>query len=261
MKTMKLLLFLAVMMLPGVNASAQTSNSLRGDANGDGVVNAADIVEIVNIILTGGNMAPAGVEAVDLGLPSGTLWANMNVGAFKAEDYGDYFAWGETTPQNDNQYSWASYRWCKGSEKTLTKYCYDSSYGYNGFTDRKTVLDAKDDAATANWGGDWRMPTKAQFDELIDNTTSEMTTQNGVYGRQFTSKTNGNSIFLPGAGYRRNDERGGVDAGWYWSSTLSEERWTERAWFLFFQSGDMSMHEKTDTYRYNGYSVRPVRKN
>ena len=256
---MKLLLFLAVMMLPGVNASAQTSNSLRGDANGDGVVNAADIVEIVNIILTGGNMAPAGVEAVDLGLPSGTLWANMNLGASKPEDYGDFFAWGEKTPQSNNQYSWASYKWCNGSEKTLTKYCINSSYGYNGFRDNLTELLPEDDAATVNWGGVWYMPTLEQFYELIDNTTSEMTTQNGVYGRKFTSTTNGNSIFFPTAGYCRDDNCGGVDAGWYWSSTLNGS--TFKAWFLFFKSGDMSMHGSTNTERYNGYSVRPVLKN
>lgn len=189
---MKLLLFLTVMTMPGVSANAQTTNSVRCDANGDGVVNAADIVEIVNIIINGNNgnngnsgdnKAPTGVEAVDLGLPSGTLWANMNVGASKPEDYGDYFAWGETIPHSDNQYNSESYKWCEGSTKRLTKYCTDSSYGWLENIDYLAILLPMDDAATANWGGDWCMPTLIQFGELIKYTTSEWTTQNGIYGR------------------------------------------------------------------------------
>ncbi len=195
-------------------------------------------------------------NAVDLGLPSGRLWASMNVGASSPEDYGDYFAWGETTPQSDNAYSWTSYKWCKGSESTLTKYCNDSSYGSDGFTDSKTVLDLEDDAARANWGGEWRMPTKAEFQELIDNTTSEWTTQNGEEGRKFTSKTNSNSIFLPAAGYRWADElKFAGSRGYYWSSSLYEG-YQYRAWGLHVNYGYVSTN---DYYRGRGHSVRPVR--
>lgn len=258
---MKLLLFLTVMMMPCVSANAQTSNPVRGDVNGDGIVNAADIVEIVNIIMNGDNgdnKVPAGVEAVDLGLPSGTLWANMNVGASKAEDYGGYFAWGETAPQSDNRYNLESYKWCNGSYNTLTKYCNKSSYGYNGFSDNLTVLLPEDDAATANWGGDWCMPTIAQFSELIKNTTSEWTTQNGMKGYKFTSKTNGNSIFLPAAGGRRDDYLSNAgSSGYYWSSTLYEAD-PGYARYLYFRSGGVYTG---DHYRYSGLPVRPVRKN
>ncbi len=215
------------------------------------------IIITVTVTASSGTETPAGLQAVDLGLPSGLKWASMNVGASSPEDYGDYFAWGETTPKS--VYNWSTYKWCNDSNKTLTKYCNDSSYGYNGFTDNKTVLDAEDDAATANWGGDWRMPTMADFEELLTNTTSEWTTQNGVYGRKFTSKTNSNSIFLPAAGARWNvqlDYAGSL--GYYWSSTLRED-YTSYARSLRFYSE----YVYTSDYglRNDGRSVRPVRKN
>ena len=96
-------------------------------------------------------------EHVDLNLPSGLKWAAYNVGAIIPEDYGDYFAWGETLPKN--YYYWNTYKWCNGTQTTLSKYCSDASYGNHGFTDQKTVLDLADDAARANWGGKWRIPT------------------------------------------------------------------------------------------------------
>ena len=157
-------------------------------------------------------------EYVDLGLPSGLLWATCNVGADTPEDYGDYFAWGETEPKDT--YGWSNYQYCMGSSTTLTKYCSNSDYGYNGFTDNLTALWPEDDAATVNWGGNWRMPTIDEWSELYDNTTNEWTTQNGVNGRLFTA-VNGNSIFLPAAGGRWDDVldldgRG----GYYWSTSL-----------------------------------------
>ena len=138
-----------------------------------------------------------GHEYVDLGLPSGILWATYNVGASKPEEGGDYFAWGETKPKA--RYSWDTYKWCNGNEKTLKKYCTDSEYGR---LDNKTTLDLLDDAANANWGGDWRIPTKSEQDELRNTsyTTWTWTTQNGVKGYKVTSKTNDNSIFLPAVG-------------------------------------------------------------
>ena len=107
-----------------------------------------------------------GHDWVDLGLPSGLKWAVCNVGADSPEGYGFYFAWGET--ETKSRYSWNTYKWCNGSYYTQTKYCTNSSYGT---VDNKTTLDLSDDAARANWGGSWRMPTKAEQDELRNNCT------------------------------------------------------------------------------------------
>lgn len=204
--------------------------------------------------------APEGVEAVDLGLPSGTKWANMNVGATTAWDYGLYFAWGETVGYGSDTsdgrfFDWASYKWCNGSSSTMTKYCTSSSYG---IVDNKTVLDLEDDAAHVNWGGDWRMPTIAEIQELLDNTTHEWTSVYGVKGRRFTSKNNGNSIFLPAAGCRLLSRLGrqGVD-GVYWSSSLDESN-PYRARYLYFLSEDA---DTGNNRRLLGFTVRPVLRN
>lgn len=192
-------------------------------------------------------------EYVDLGLPSGLLWATCNVGADSPEDYGDYFAWGETQPKSD--YSWGTYQYCNGSASTLTKYCNNASYGYNGFTDNLTTLQPSDDAATANWGTDWRMPTKEEWQELYSNTTHIWTTQNSVNGRLFTAP-NGNSLFLPAAGGYVGTSLGGAGTyGDYWSSSLEADK-PHRAWCLDFVSGNCGM---SYSYRKLGQSVRPVR--
>jgi hypothetical protein len=194
---------------------------------------------------------------VDLGLPSGTLWATYNVGANTPEEYGDYFAWGETQPKDT--YNWSTYQYCMGSNTTLTKYCNKSSYGYNGFTDNLTTLLPEDDAATANWGNGWRMPTLEELQELYDNTTVTWTTQNGVGGALFTAP-NGNSLFMPAAGGR-------LDGGLYqegthgscYSSTLCTDAPYAAKVFAFSLTGNyISCH--TNGYdRYIGRSVRPVR--
>lgn len=153
---------------------------------------------------------PVGDDWVDLGLPSGLLWATRNVGASSPEDYGDYFAWGETTPTSSH--SWDTYRYCIETSPgyyELTKYCSDSIYGYNYFSDNLTTLQPYDDAATVNYGG--RTPTEEEWEELIDHTTCEGIYRNGIFGRLFTG-TNGNSIFLP--------NRGGGSLCVYWSSSL-----------------------------------------
>ena len=189
---------------------------------------------------------------VDLGLPSGLLWATCNIGADAPEDYGDYFAWGETQPKDT--YNWSTYQYCDGSYNTLTKYCNNSNYGYNGFTDNLTTLLPEDDAATANWGSDWRMPTNEEWQELYQNTTVTWTTQNGVNGRLFTA-SNGNSLFLPAAGYRDGSNLSCAGSlGYYWSSSLSTDG-PYIAWDFYFSSGYYGMH---GGYRYYGQSVRPV---
>jgi uncharacterized protein (TIGR02145 family) len=190
---------------------------------------------------------------VDLGLPSGLLWATCNVGASAPEDYGDYFAWGETQPKDT--YLWSTYQHCNGSNSTMTKYCTNADYGNNGFVDNQTTLFPEDDAATANWGSGWRMPTKEEWQELLDNTTVTWTTQNGVNGRLFTA-SNGNSLFLPAAGYRNlsNLNLAG-SGGYYWSSSLYTGSPYD-AWNFYFGSGSYFMGYY---YRYYGLSVRAVR--
>ena len=194
-------------------------------------------------------------DYVDLGLPSGTLWATCNIGANTPEEYGDYFAWGETAPKD--VYNWSTYQYCMGSYNILTKYCTNSDYGYNGFTDNMTILLPEDDAATANWGNGWRMPTKEEWWELFDNTTNTWTTQNGVTGHLFTA-SNGNSLFLPAAGYRWDDDvfmYVGSD-GYYWSSSLDTDI-PGSAWNFYFSSDDYSVYYIY--YRNDGHSVRAVR--
>ena len=194
-------------------------------------------------------------DFVDLGLPSGTLWATMNVGAEAPEDYGDYFAWGET--EEKDSYDWSTYKWCNGSSNTLTKYCTSSNYGYNGFTDNKTELDPEDDAATVNWGQDWRMPSQDQIDELLNNCTSEWTTSNGVAGRLFTSNINGASLFLPAAGTRYGGSLydSGANGG-CWSRALGA-RHPGNAYGLYFYSD--GMNKLFAASREGGQSVRAVR--
>ena len=158
------------------------------------------LVFVFGMVVTscGGN--PDGGVAVDLGLPSGTLWADRNIGADSPEDCGDYFAWGETEPKTT--YNWSTYKWCKGRYGTLTKYCADLA---SGTVDNKMTLEPEDDAATANWGEAWCMPTYEQIHELYDECTLKMITQNGVNGYKMTGP-NGNSIFIPAAGFRSNDK-------------------------------------------------------
>ena len=199
-----------------------------------------------DVIVKGG-----GYEYVDLGLS--VKWAKCNVGAEKETDAGLYFAWGETTGYTasqvgtDKRFSWSEYKY-GNSSSNLTKY---------NQSDSKTVLDPEDDAASQIMGGDWRMPTDAEFQELIDKTTKERTQVNGVNGYKFTSKINGNSIFIPAAGYCGGGSVSNVGGnGRVWSSSLYTSN-PDSAWYLYFESGNCSMY---DSRRYYGRSVRGVRK-
>lgn len=184
-----------------------------------------------------------GHEYVDLGLPSGLLWATCNVGADSPEEYGDYFAWGETEPKS--YYDWSTYFDTNDGGSTFQKY-------YKG---GKTVLEPADDAAHVNWGGSWRMPTKEEQDELRSECIWEWTTQNGVNGRKVTGP-NGNSIFLPAAGSRYWSSLGSAGSGGeYWSSSLDAGS-SYLAYGLGFDSDYVDWHYYD---RGVGRSVRPVR--
>ena len=187
--------------------------------------------------------------AVDLGLPSGTLWADRNVGADSPEGYGDYFAWGETAPKST--YNWSTYKWCRGSSYTLTKYCTESYYGT---VDNKTVLDLEDDAAYVNMGPEWRMPTEDELLELDLYCAYVLTTQNGTYGYRVTGP-NGNSIFLPAASYRYGSNLSPAGSyGSYWSSSLYKS-YPYSAFELYFVSGSFGASSED---RYYGLPVRAV---
>ena len=196
-----------------------------------------------------------GHEYVDLGLPSGRLWAACNIGAENPESYGSYFAWGEIATKNS--YDWSNYQWCGGTYNTLTKYNTNSSYGT---VDNKTVLDMTDDVAREKWGHDWRMPTADEWQELYDNTTSEWTTIGGKRGMLLTSKVPGytdKTLFLPAAGYKIGETKGDeAYHGHYWSSSLFSS-YPRTAYHMFFDSDNVNPQDVYD--RPAGFSVRPVR--
>lgn len=191
---------------------------------------------------TGGESSSKAGKAVDLGLPSGTKWADRNVGAANAESYGDYFAWGETSQKD-------SYM----DNNCVTYGLNYSTLQSKGIIDSNGNLTAKYDAATVNWGKGWKTPTYAQVKELVNNCTWTWKTKNGILGYEVKSANNGNSIFLPFAGYRYGTslEYDGSD-GYYWSSTAGESN--GGAYGLVFASGNNNW----SSYRYVGFSVRPV---
>lgn len=188
-------------------------------------------------------------EAVDLGLS--VKWATCNLGAQNPEEYGCYYAWGET--RTKTEYTWETYRYCHGTENSLTKYCTNEDYGtYDG----KTVLDPKDDAASVRWLGQWRMPTAEEVGELVERCVWLWTSINGVDGYRVEGP-NGNSIFLPAAGfhdYDRLDFAGVI--GYYWCSSLNESI-PSSAFRLFFDS-DGRQDWNYAVYRYYGRTIRPV---
>ena len=190
-------------------------------------------------------------EYVDLGLPSGLKWAKCNVGAATETDYGDYFMWGSTTPNTADECTWAKAPFNNG----------DPYYNADAFKLMKDtvcpngILAKEYDAATQIMGGSWRMPTKDELKELLDNTTNEWTQVDGVNGRKFTG-SNGNSIFIPASGYCNDGSVYNVGYGGYvWSSSLRTSNPYD-AWYLYFYSSNCSM---SNSNRCNGRSVRGVR--
>ena len=213
--------------------------------------------------------APSNYEYVDLGLS--VNWATFNVGATKPEEFGDYYAWGETDPKDN--YMFSTYKWCNGSDSSLTKYCNDGRLGNDGFTDKKTILDLEDDVAHVKWGGCWRMPTNAEWEELFHNCTWEWKSINdlefgGIEGYKVISKKEGYKdrfIFLPAAGY---SDLMNHSIGWcyYWSSSLYVDRprftgylsYTGSSLYAFGVGINFSGDDTAFNCRFLGQSVRPV---
>ena len=236
---------------------------------------------------------PGGAVAVDMGHPDGVKWANMNVGARTETDYGDYFAWGATRPyyvehdgygneitgywiDGKTSYNWANYPFMQSGQsdgKYITKYTFadgqTSAIWYSGETFKGdngdgvehrdfASYDYVDDAARANWGGNWRTPTDAEWKWLLDNCTWTLTTQSGVYGVLVRSKIDGytdNTIFLPAAGDWFLDRLGDAGAyGRYWSSSVCESNSILARSVYFYSDGVYRAQHN----RFIGQSVRPV---
>ncbi len=230
-----------------IDVILSSGSSSLADVNGDGEINIADVNVLIDIILNGSVQPEPESDYVDLGLPSGTLWATRNVGAAKPEDYGGHFAWGET--ETKETYNWNTYKWCDGNEWAITKYdplWYDDP-----------ELELEDDAAFVNCGPNWRMPSQAQFEELCNDCSWQWTTVNGVNGNLVTGP-NGNSIFLPAAGYRSSSSVTHEGRrGYYWSRTVDYAH-EQYAYNLSFESGTPYFYPHM-LGRRAGYSVRPVR--
>ena len=212
--------------------------------------------DVEEVIAKGGMVN--GHEYVDLGLS--VKWATMNVGASSPEDYGDYIAWGETTGYNSGKtdFSWRTYQFCGGTSSSMSKYCSTSFYGT---VDNYTTLELSDDAANVNWGGTWRMPTDSELVELRTKCTWTWASLNGMNGYKVTGK-NGNSIFMPAAGYRNDTYL--IDMGvngYYWSSSLYTT-YPNNAWTMFFAPWNVTYNSpdvgRSYGSRYAGQCVRPV---
>ena len=196
-------------------------------------------------------------ELVDLGLS--VNWASFNIGAEKPEDFGLYFSWGET--ETKSSYNWSTYKYCNGSDVTITKYCDNSYYGYNGYVDNYYSLSPEDDVANVKWGDAWRMPTKAEYSELLNNCNWLFVSENGVQGYKVTSKVPGyenQSIFLPAAGYSDSEEPN-FEGSWghYWSKSLYYSNYVEPN-FSYCIRFNEALNEVCGSSRNNGFPVRPV---
>ena len=202
-------------------------------------------------------------QFVDLGLPSGTLWATCNIGAENPENAGYYFAWGETVPYGmedetnevnyyqtgsytKTKYDWSTYKWCDGTSNIMTKY---------NENDEKAELDPEDDAAYVLWGASWRMPSKEQIEELLNTKYTKVASEklNGVYGRRIISLKNGNSIFFPFTGFYHSVYS---NESYFngWSRTVKSDNLKYAHYFYVSNNGNKASY----TVRYYGYTIRPV---
>ncbi len=230
---MKKIFTCIVIALLSLTSYAQTEKKLAVYKNGK-ITHTIPLMEIDSIkVLSGCEIN--GQEYVDLGLPSGLKWATCNIGASSPEEYGNYYAWGEVVPKDE--------------------YTSENSVTYGEFF-RDISGNARLDAARANWGGTWRMPTATEIDELVNNCTWTWTAINSINGYKVTGP-NGNSIFFPAAGYRGESSLYSAGSrGYYWSSTSFEDDSRYRlSYLLYFNS---SSHSRDYSIRYDGRSVRPV---
>lgn len=255
------------------NTNVHTSNELQFEDDGSGVEPGSSFDGSEEVVISYNSVGAAAADHehdeyvkeedlfeggilegyVDLGLPSGTLWASCNLGANYPEEYGDYYMWGSTTPNTNDVCDWEHAPYHEGTQayRGWTKYITIAQYGT---IDNKTVLDPEDDAAYQATGGRAHIPTKENFEELLANTTSIWTTENGVNGRRFTA-SNGNSIFIPASGSRDypNQSELGESVN-VWSSSLLDDG-NANAWQFGSKSDKYSMTEQP---RSDGNSVRPV---
>lgn len=248
-RTLKATAAIMLMMVFAVSCTKPEGPNNGGNNNGqnDSIVNPSNNGENDSIADNSGTLN--GHDYVDLGLPSGTLWATCNVGADSIGDYGDRFAWGETSPKE--AYNWQTYKYTN-DDKWVLKYCVNNHGTHNGeygFEDLLTELEAIDDAATVNWGDGWRTPTADDWRELRDNCFHDTIVLNNVRGHLIKSP-NGNSIFLP------VEEIYPVFA-YYWSSTLNTDYGPYYAFIYRFKFFDND-HGMSATERYRGCAVRPV---
>ena len=200
---------------------------------------------------------------VDLGLSSGTLWMDRNIGAKEITDYGLYFQWGDTQGYTADEvgtkknFNWDDYKYANGAYNKLTKYCNKSSYGNRGYTDNLTELELSDDAAYAYTNGKCKMPTRTQFTELINGCTYEWTTKDGVTGGLFTSKTNGNSIFIPNSGHYSVTSLYNKYSTDIWS-TIFDDTDAPSIWTMEIDEDKASTDEYSYRERYYGIAIRGV---
>ena len=233
-------------------AKVSSSGKVTGVSNGSATitVSAGNLVAAKCEVTVFSYLVP---DLVDLGLS--VKWGSFNLGASNPEESGRYFAWGETEQKKD--YSWDTYKWCKYDGWTLTKYCPNPSYGFNGFSDTKTVLDPEDDAAHVNLGGKWRIPTEEEYQELLAKCKQEWVKVDGVLGVKFTSKVNGNTIFFPAAGCvtEREGLTGDGSGGSYLSSSVLREGGIHKEYCL-------SLNNRSaldgSALRKDGCLIRPV---
>lgn len=192
---------------------------------------------------------PDAPKYVDLGLS--VKWATCNVGAKTPEDLGKYYSWGET--ESKEFYDWTTYKWCEGEENTQTKYCTSIFYGD---VDNKVVLELSDDAANVKLGGNWRIPTTDEFEELSNKCLWVWTSENGVFGYKVISTINANSIFLPATGYIKGVKHNDLySACYYWSNQVHKLTPFDAYALYVSKEGDPSW-SRTD--RYYGVTIRPV---
>lgn len=213
---MKRMFLVLTAMICSMSMNAQVMKVMKGES----IVATYTAGQADQVVFEDGEIPEEHHDYVDLGLSVG--WATCNVGASAPEKSGDYFAWGETKGYGKDTsdgriFNWKAYKYSLAADIASQ---YLTSYGYGKVVDDRSILDPWDDAVHANWGGLWRMPNSAEQSELLEKCTWTWTNLNGVNGYRVTSKTNGNSIFLPAGGFRDILGGGGNTNGFYWTHDI-----------------------------------------